>query len=57
MTKASQATLLATLHVGVDYDAGSVHDQCQPDWGAESVIKPASQWGVKPRWLLAEPDE
>lgn len=43
MTKASQATLPATLYADAGYDAEWVHDQCRLDWGAESVIKPAKQ--------------
>jgi hypothetical protein len=43
MTKASQATLPATLYADGGYDAEWVHDQCRLDWGAESVIKPARQ--------------
>ena len=43
LTKASKATLPATLFADAGYDAEWVHDQCRLDWGAESVIKPARQ--------------
>jgi hypothetical protein len=43
MTKASKATLPATLYADAGYDAAWVPDQCRLGWGAESVIKPARQ--------------